>query len=109
MRGHIEIIKLRAIRIKPEFVFINDYECRTDWFEFSDHATVSICPTEAIETLDLRFLAGIKVSVSSLTEKRAKALFKACKEAGATAVAAVHVQPEKHPLDQNGWAEVFHG
>jgi hypothetical protein len=109
MNGHTQIIEMRRNRMKPEFVFINDYPCKTDWFYFADHATVSICPTEAIETLDLRFLQGIKVNVSALTEKRAKAIFEACKDAGALQVAAVHVQPEKHPLDQTGWCEVWHG
>jgi hypothetical protein len=109
MQGQQQIIELRQKRIKPEIVFLNDYPCQTDWFEFSDHATVSISPTEAIETLDLRFLLGLTVSVSSLTETRAKALFNACKEAGAKTVAACHIQDGKHPLDQNGWNEVFHG
>ena len=109
MKGHLQIIEMRKNRVKPDFVFINDYPCQTDWFEFGEHATVSISHTEAIETLDMRFLKGLKVNVSSLTETRAKALFELCKEAGAKVVAACHVQADKHPLDQTGWCGVFHG
>lgn len=108
MKGHTQIIEMRKNRMKPEFVFINDYPCQTDWFEFAENATVSIDPKEAITATDLRFLIGLKVSVSSLSEKRAKDLFHACKQAGAETVAACHVQPDKHPLEQSGWSEVFH-
>jgi hypothetical protein len=57
----------------------------------------------------MRFLTGLTVSVSSLTEKRAKALFNACKKAGAKTVGAVHVQADKNIWDQSGWCEVYHG
>jgi hypothetical protein len=107
MNGHIPIIQLRAKKMRPAFIFLNDWPCITDWFEHGDHATVSTFGDD-IETLDLRFCKGVAVSVSSDTEERAKALFKAAKEAGAAVVAAHHVKADQHWSKQTGWCEVFH-
>jgi hypothetical protein len=113
MRGHGKIIEARMAGQKPPFVFINDYPCKTDWFECHDHATVST-HGDAIHNLDFRFLINLKVSISASTEERAKALFERIKDAGAAVVAACHVQPHLHPEEQSGWAfvwrkEVQHG
>lgn len=107
MQGHQEIIQMRIERKKPTFVFLNDYPAKQ--IELGDFGSVCISPTEAIETLDLRFLKGLKVSASSHTEKRAKALLKACIDAGATTVAACHVKPSLKLNECLGWSEVWHG
>ena len=106
MRGHTEIIAARMQRKAPSFVFVNDYPCKTDWFERAEQATVCT-HGDAIDTLDLRYLVGLRVSISATTEARAQALFARVKAAGAAAVAAVHVQPDCHPTAQRGWCQVF--
>ena len=108
MRGHEAIIAMRKAGQKPSIVFLNDYPCDTDWTKFGDHATVDISGDQP-EWLDLRFLVGMRVSITGASEKRAKRLLEACKQAGATRVAACHVQNDKHPLNQTGWTEVFSG
>lgn len=107
MKGHEGIIALRQRKVKPEIVFLNDWPCKTDWFEYQEHATVSLSDKDTPETLDLRFLVGVAVSVSSRSENRAKRLYEACKRAGAATVAAVHVKDE-FPHQASGWCEVFH-
>lgn len=106
MRGHLNIIAARMQRKAPAIVFVNDYPCRTDWFESTEHATVCT-HADSISSLDLRFLVGLRVSVSATTEARAKALFERVKAAGAAVVAAVHVQPGLSHSDQRGWCNVF--
>jgi hypothetical protein len=106
MRGHENIIALRVQGKSPKIVFLNDYPCKTDWFENSDHATVCT-DNNPISSLDLRFLVGLTVSISASSEGRAKALFAKAKQFGAKTVAACHVQPDKHQFEQSGWAEVF--
>ena len=106
MRGHENIIRLRQAGKKPAFVFINDWPCNTEWFETGEHATVCT-DQDAIEALDLRFLVGLRVSVSSNEESRAKALFDACKAAGVEMVGAVHVKLDREPWRQDGWVEVW--
>lgn len=108
MNGHIPIIQLRAKKLRPTFIFLNDWPCITDWFEHGDHATVSTFGDD-IETLDLRFCKGVAVSVSSDTEERAKALFKAVKEAGASVVAACHVKQGEKISNLSGWTEIYRG
>jgi len=106
MTGHEKIIALRKQGKKPPFVFLNDYPCQTDWFESAEHATVCI-HGDSIESLDIRFLVGMAVSVSATQENRAKALFNACKRASAAVVAVCVVQTDKHTRNQAGWCEVW--
>jgi hypothetical protein len=117
MRGHEPILAMRKAGTAPSFVFINDFHCQParDWSNPgvkygeqwpADHATVSTAG-DALSSLDLRFLVGLKVSISSESEGRAKALFELCKKAGAKTVAACHVHPT-HPHLQAGWLEIFH-
>lgn len=106
MRGHEKVIEARIAGKKPNIVFLNDYPCKTNWFETGEHATVST-DCDSISSLDLRFLVGLRVSISALTEQRAKALFERVKAAGAAVVAACHVQ-DLNPLDASGWVNVYH-
>lgn len=107
MRGHESILRMRSEGVKPSMVFINDWPCDTRWFETGEHATVCT-HTDPIGLLDLRFLAGLRVSVSASTEQRAKLLFEACKDAGVAMVGAVHVMENKPGWLQDGWTAVWH-
>lgn len=105
MRGHQELIQMRMNRKAPRMVFVNDWDCRTDWFENPGDA-VTICTAgDDLESLDMRFLVGLRVSVSSASEKRAKRLFDLCK-AYAHTVAACHLDSGR-PWEQKGWVEVW--
>jgi hypothetical protein len=106
MHGHTDIIANRMQGRAPRFVFVNDYPCKTDWFERGEQATVCT-HGDSVNSLDLRFLVGLRVSVSATTESRAMALFERVKAAGAAAVAAVHVLPNCSPSAQRGWCQVF--
>lgn len=107
MRGHEAIIAMRKAGKRPSFVFINDYPCETDWEQHGDHATVSTAG-DVVQLLDMRFLVGLKVSISSTNEVRAKALFDQCKAAGVTCVGAAHIDKTVKPWEQKGWADVWH-
>lgn len=107
MNGHLEIIALRKRKVKPEFVFLNDYECQTDWFETGDHVTISLTNKDIPETLDLRFLVGTTVSISTESENRARRLLEACKRAGCSTVAVAVTDSSKKPWDQDGYMEVW--
>jgi len=99
MKGHDAIIQMRINRQRPEWVFVNDYPCSTDWAKHNDQATISV-HGDNIRTLDLRFLLGLKVSVSSASEERARELFDACQRHHVSLVAASHTV-------KNGWTEVW--
>ena len=108
MRGHENIIALRNSGKKPPFVFLNDYPCSdTDWFETGSHATVCTAG-DALGSIDMRFLVGMKVSITALSENRAKALYHMAIDAGAETVAAGHHQTGVPTYKQDGWTEVFH-
>jgi hypothetical protein len=113
MRGHEAIIVMRKSGRAPKVVFINDYPCQTalDWQNPGDpygeewpvdHATVSTAG-DPLSSLDLRFLVGLMVIISSESEARAKALFAKAIAVGARTVSAHHTQSQNHPLSQTGW------
>lgn len=108
MRGHENIIRMRAqMGVKPAFVFINDYPCETDWFEDQDKFARIRVDGDDLSSLDLRFLVGLRVCITAMTEERAKTLFEMVKAANAEAVASCHVKPELHTFKQDGWAAAW--
>lgn len=119
MLGHLPIIKMRMAGKRPKIVFINDFPTpeAADWHKpgaaygqvwVPDHATVQIDPSDRIEALDLRFVAGLIVSATGSTEARAKALFEACKHFGATTVGAVHAIDLGQYHVKSGWTDIYH-
>lgn len=112
MRGHEHIIAMRKARTKPRIVFINDGwsdGMAKHWHESNDHATVELQPGENIENLDLRFLVGVTVSISSCDMNRAKRLFQSCIDAGASTVGACAFRRINEYRVEDTWSEVFHG
>lgn len=110
MKGHEGIIKLRLAGKAPELVLLDDLSFPsplTDWEGYESMPTVCV-HKEPIEGLDLRFLVGCKVSVTSHSEDRAKRLFNACKAAGATWVAASHTEM-RGEVAKTGWMDFYHG
>ena len=110
MKGHEGIIKLRLAGKAPELVLLDDLSFPsplTDWEGYDSIPTVCV-HKDAIEGLDLRFLVGCKVSVTSHTEDRAKRLFNACKAAGAKWVGASHTKMVGE-VAKTGWMELWHG
>lgn len=104
MRGHDKVQAMRVHGKKPKIVFINDWPCRTDWFETGEHATVCV-HNDDISCLDFNFLRDLTVSISSESESRVKRLFERAKAAGASVVAGCHVK--KILADQTGWTEIY--
>lgn len=105
MKGHEKLIAMRKAGKRPVIVFLNDFPCKTDWFETGDkHVTVCI-HGDSIERSDLRFLTGCMVSATGATENRAKALLEACKRVNAKVVGACEAR--KSFRDPPGWCEVW--
>jgi len=108
MRGHEMIITMRQAGQRPAIVFLNDFQCKTDWYRLQEHATVCIDASDAPETLDLRFLVGMNVNVCGSNENRAKAILEACKQHGAKMVAAGSQELSDGRFITT-YAEVWHG
>jgi len=107
MRGHEPILAMRKAGKRPVVVFLNDYPCpgELEWNEYGEHATVEVCGDQP-ELLDLRFLVGMRVSISAETVDRAERLMQACKDAGAELVGAgvVEVVNGRH---EGVWSAVW--
>ena len=106
MKGHLPLIAMRKAGARPAIVFLNDFDCPTNWFETGDkHVTVSVAG-EPLNRVDLRFLVGLTVSATSYDESRAKDLMQACQRAGAAVVGAGHCLGDG-PQRGTGWCEVW--
>jgi hypothetical protein len=116
--GHIPLIELRKSGVRPEVVYLSDEVSQIvrDWHaprtltgkRMVPHAPhIAILPEDRLQTLDLRFLVGLDVRISSDDETRAKAMFEACKRAGASRVVGCQTQPDRHYTDQSGWIEIY--
>jgi hypothetical protein len=108
MRGHEPILAMRKAGKRPAVVFLNDYPGlpgELDWAQHGEHATVEVCGDQP-ELLDLRFLVGMRVSISAETVDRAERFMQACKEAGAELVGAgvVEVVNGRH---EGVWSAVW--
>lgn len=110
MKGHQGIINMRMQGFAPILISIDDYEFTSpliDWETHNDSPTICVSKTH-VESLDLRFLVGMMVSISSASEDRAKRLFNACKRAGAKTVASAHTFMD-NGVTKTGWVEIYHG
>jgi hypothetical protein len=105
MRGHDALIAIRLKGEQPEWVFINDFPCNTDWQKYNDYATISVFG-DKIRSLDMRFLVGCRATIASTSESRAKALLDACKPY-CELVAASAINPSQKFHLQTGWSEVW--
>lgn len=104
MTGDKHIINLRLNGLTPEWVFINDYPCQTP----TDDKYPNVCVFgDQIESLDLRFLVNLRVSIASTSEDRAKQLFDRSVRSGAVLVASGHVLSGVSAYSQDGWSQVF--
>jgi len=108
MKGHEKIINLRMQGKVPELVYLDDFESAlSDWEDLGTNPVVTLT-NDLPEALDLRFLVGLRVSVTSQSEDRAKRLFNACKEAGAKWVAASHTGMHGE-MAKTGWMDFYNG
>ena len=120
MIGHAPLIAMRTAGRKPASVYVTDEvtPLSRDW-----HAPVTLTgkpmqphtpciavePKDSIGSLDMRFLVGLAVFVSGSTENRAKAMFEACKQAGAALVVGAHIDAHQRHTNPNNWIEIFDG
>ena len=122
MHGHQPLIDMRRGGAKPSgIVFIDDLPnpISKDWqnpgesrAEVWEPDQPTICTYgDVIQMLDMRFLVGLTVSVSSYSEIRAKALFEKAKVCGAAVVASTHAIEVPKPFGQtafkSGWTEIW--
>ena len=118
MKGHAPILRMRLAGKRPAIVFINDFPDKSadTWHNPgekynetwpSDHATVCTHGS-TLSSLDLRFLIGSKVSISSDCENRAMALFEKAKNAGASVVAATHSIAGQYGRFSAGWTQIYY-
>ena len=107
MIGHQGILKLRFAGKKPQMVFIIEDNYATDWEKYGDYPTICIRPEEAVELLDLRFLVGLGVSITSTSETRSRLLCEVCKRYCDTVAASHLIRIPNKTIFTTGWSEIW--
>ncbi len=107
MQGQQHILAMRKSGYAPDIVFVNDYPCKTDWFDEGLAATVCVY-RDRIELLDMRFLVGLTVCITSDNLDRAKRLYAVAKACGAARIGACQTTNHKNPSMSDGWAAIWH-
>jgi len=92
MRGHEALIEMRRDKKRPQGIWITQnpsIDCMK-WDKAAEtlpYPEIEILPNETPESLDLRYVVGLKVHVCGATDyKKAKRLHAALVEAGASRV-----------------------
>lgn len=91
MRGHDDLIRMRTQGAKPSgLVFVDDYAVKPEALNWlADGFEPRICTHgDALKSLDLRFLIGLKVAVTGDDKNRVRVLAAACRKAGVESVVA---------------------
>ena len=89
MIGHVEIIEMRKQGYKPKIVFVFDVgEPPRDFYRSAENTMalgsmpeIHISPSDDIYKLDMRFLVGCVVSVTTNCKDRARGLYLCLKRA----------------------------
>lgn len=72
----------------PSCVFIDDFKIeKSRWSQDDDYLSVNI-QGDSIKTLDLRFLFGLDIRITTESENRASEIFKAAIKNNANSIAA---------------------
>jgi hypothetical protein len=100
MKGQDAIIQLRLQGKSPEWVFVNDFPCKTNWVEHDDYATVCVYG-DPLKTLDMRFLIGLNVIGLTESEKRSKELFDALQRVSTKSLTVSNIDLSKHFAKQD--------
>lgn len=105
MRGHENIIALRRQGMKPSGqVSLNDFPMDPKlirWEFMEDGHAPSVCVDgDPVQTIDLRFLVGLRVHIASNDPDRCRLLAQKARQAGASMV--VCVAGEKSAIWRNG-------
>lgn len=105
MRGHDKLIAMRSMGLRPVTVFINDYRTPAKYLD----GTILDVTGDDMNTVDMRFLVGLTVSIASTTEERAKAILEACKRGGAAKVGVVHLPVTRADQRTTDYIEIWNG
>lgn len=110
MIGHQPLINMRMSGRAPKYIAIEDHPSLNakDWHEWNDSPVVCISKDD-LHTLDLRFVVGLTVFLTSFDERRAKAIHRKLIEAKARVITSCVLLPGQPHYKQTGWSEIYFG
>lgn len=95
MNGHRELLALRRAGLKPNFVWIADHPCPTDWAKHIDHPQICV-DGDTPELEDFRFLVGVTAIVEGQDPIRVERIATACAAHAKRVIANVNRQVSQY-------------
>ena len=110
MIGHEPLIKMRMAGVAPQYISIEDHPSLNahERHEWDDSPTICIAKDD-LHTLDLRFAIGLTVFLTSLDERRAKAVHQKLIDAKARVITSSVLLPGEPHFRQTGWSQTYIG
>ena len=110
MIGHQPLIKMRMSGVAPQYISIEDHLSLNahEWHEWDDSPTICIAKDD-LHNMDLRFVVGLTVFLSSFDEQRAKAVHQKLIDAKARVITSCVLLLGQPHFRQTGWSEIYIG
>jgi hypothetical protein len=106
MNGHEKLVEMRLKGHAPEWVFINDFPCQTNWFETNEQPTICVAG-DNLKQLGFFYLTGLRVVAVSSDLARATYLHSKLIASGAATVASSHIPKDDPHAQLPGWTEIW--
>ncbi len=108
MIGHEPLIKMRMAGKAPQYISIEDHKSLNahEWHEWDDSPTICVVKDD-LHTLDLRFVIGLTVFLTSFDERRAKAIHQKLIDAKARVITSSVLLLGQPYFRQTAWSETY--
>jgi len=108
MIGHEPLIKMRMAGKAPQFIAIEDHKSLNahEWHDWDDSPVICVVKDD-LYTLDLRFVIGLTVFLTSFDDRRAKAIHQKLIDCKARVITSSVLLPGQPYFKQTGWSEIY--
>jgi len=92
----------------PQFIAIEDHKSLNahEWHEWDDSPVICVVKDD-LYTLDLRFVIGLTVFLTSFDDRRAKAIHQKLIDCKARVITSSVLLPGQPYFKQTGWSEIY--
>ena len=95
MTGHRELVAMRRAGLKPNYAWIADHPCPTDWAKYGDYPQICV-DGDTPELEDFRFLVGVTAIVEGQDPIRVARIATACAVHAKRVIANVNRQVSEY-------------
>jgi hypothetical protein len=108
MIGHQPLINMRMAGKAPQYIAIEDHKSINahEWHQWDDSPVICVVKDD-LHTLDLRFVIGLTVFLTSFDEHRAKSIHQKLIDCKARVITSSVLLPGEPYFMQTGWSQTY--